>query len=130
MLTMRSSSSGSEGLPHVTGLNWEGSVESNEVSAPTQSVSVRPPPQTRPSRSSHSAPSSARILTSATEAALAERVKAITQSAKGAMETATQLTPAAWLIVVRGHTLVLQPPTQVQRHVNVYFVLRPRLTPG
>lgn len=31
MPTMRSSSSSSEGLPHVTGLNWEGSVESNEV---------------------------------------------------------------------------------------------------
>lgn len=30
MPTMRSSSS-SEGLPHVVGLNWEGSVESNEV---------------------------------------------------------------------------------------------------
>lgn len=30
MPTMRSSSS-SEGLPHVAGLNWEGSVESNEV---------------------------------------------------------------------------------------------------
>lgn len=32
MPTMRSSSSSSEGLPHVVGLNWEGSVESNEVS--------------------------------------------------------------------------------------------------
>lgn len=32
MPTMRSSSSSSDGLPHVTGLNWEGSVESNEVS--------------------------------------------------------------------------------------------------
>lgn len=32
MPTMRSSSSSSEGLPHVIGLNWEGSVESNEVS--------------------------------------------------------------------------------------------------
>ncbi|XP_037546745.1 ankyrin repeat and SAM domain-containing protein 3 [Nematolebias whitei] len=32
MPTMRSSSSSSEGLPHVTGLNWEGSVESNEDS--------------------------------------------------------------------------------------------------
>lgn len=31
MPTMRSSSSSSEGLPHVVGLNWEGSVESNEV---------------------------------------------------------------------------------------------------
>lgn len=31
MPTMRSSSSSSEGLPHVMGLNWEGSVESNEV---------------------------------------------------------------------------------------------------
>lgn len=31
MPTMRSSSSSSEGLPHVIGLNWEGSVESNEV---------------------------------------------------------------------------------------------------
>lgn len=40
MLTMRSSSSSSDGLPHVTGLNWEGSVESNEVSTQTQSVSV------------------------------------------------------------------------------------------
>lgn len=33
MPTMRSSSSSSDGLPHVIGLNWEGSVESNEVSA-------------------------------------------------------------------------------------------------
>uniref|UniRef100_A0A673BXS3 SAM domain-containing protein n=1 Tax=Sphaeramia orbicularis TaxID=375764 RepID=A0A673BXS3_9TELE len=32
MPTMRSSSSSSEGLPHVIGLNWEGSVESNEDS--------------------------------------------------------------------------------------------------
>ncbi|KAM6897154.1 LOW QUALITY PROTEIN: ankyrin repeat and SAM domain-containing protein 3 [Xenentodon cancila] len=32
MPTMRSSSSSSEGLPHVVGLNWEGSVESNEDS--------------------------------------------------------------------------------------------------
>lgn len=32
MPTMRSSSSSSDGLPHATGLNWEGSVESNEVS--------------------------------------------------------------------------------------------------
>uniref|UniRef100_A0A1A8GYT1 Ankyrin repeat and sterile alpha motif domain containing 3 n=1 Tax=Nothobranchius korthausae TaxID=1143690 RepID=A0A1A8GYT1_9TELE len=32
MPTMRSSSSSSEGLPHVTALNWEGSVESNEDS--------------------------------------------------------------------------------------------------
>ncbi|XP_040922953.1 ankyrin repeat and SAM domain-containing protein 3 isoform X2 [Toxotes jaculatrix] len=31
MPTMRSSSSSSEGLPHGIGLNWEGSVESNEV---------------------------------------------------------------------------------------------------
>lgn len=36
MPTMRSSSSSSEGLPHVTGLNWEGSVESNEVSTAIQ----------------------------------------------------------------------------------------------
>ncbi|XP_029954170.1 ankyrin repeat and SAM domain-containing protein 3 isoform X2 [Salarias fasciatus] len=32
MPTMRRSSSSSEGLPHVAGLNWEGSVESNEDS--------------------------------------------------------------------------------------------------
>lgn len=32
MPTMRRSSSSSEGLPHVIGLNWEGSVESNEDS--------------------------------------------------------------------------------------------------
>lgn len=36
MPTMRSSSSSSEGLPHVMGLNWEGSVESNEVSLRAQ----------------------------------------------------------------------------------------------
>lgn len=36
MPTMRSSSSSSDGLPHVTGLNWEGSVESNEVSTEIQ----------------------------------------------------------------------------------------------
>lgn len=36
MPTMRSSSSSSEGLPHVIGLNWEGSVESNEVSTRAQ----------------------------------------------------------------------------------------------
>lgn len=36
MPTMRSSSSSSEGLPHVIGLNWEGSVESNEVNAGAQ----------------------------------------------------------------------------------------------
>ncbi len=33
---MRSSSSSSEGLPHVIGLNWEGSVESNEVNTRAQ----------------------------------------------------------------------------------------------
>ncbi|KAK5905806.1 hypothetical protein CgunFtcFv8_001729 [Champsocephalus gunnari] len=32
MPTMKSSSSSSEGLPHVVGLSWEGSVESNEDS--------------------------------------------------------------------------------------------------
>ena len=36
MPTMRSSSSSSEGLPHVVGLNWEGSVESNEVNTGAQ----------------------------------------------------------------------------------------------
>lgn len=36
MPTMRSSSSSSEGLPHVIGLNWEGSVESNEVNTRAQ----------------------------------------------------------------------------------------------
>lgn len=36
MPTMRSSSSSSEGLPHVIGLNWEGSVESNEVKTRAQ----------------------------------------------------------------------------------------------
>lgn len=40
MPTMRSSSSSSDGLPHVTGLNWEGSVESNEVSAAIETASV------------------------------------------------------------------------------------------
>lgn len=42
MPTMRSSSSSSDGLPHVTGLNWEGSVESNEVSTEGQTFSVNP----------------------------------------------------------------------------------------
>lgn len=41
MLTMRSSSSSSEGLPHVIGLNWEGSVESNEDSDPCKKSSSR-----------------------------------------------------------------------------------------
>lgn len=40
MPTMRSSSSSSDGLPHVTGLNWEGSVESNEVNTAIKSVSA------------------------------------------------------------------------------------------
>uniref|UniRef100_A0A3B4TA78 Ankyrin repeat and sterile alpha motif domain containing 3 n=1 Tax=Seriola dumerili TaxID=41447 RepID=A0A3B4TA78_SERDU len=41
MPTMRSSSSSSEGLPHVIGLNWEGSVESNEDSDPCKKSSSR-----------------------------------------------------------------------------------------
>uniref|UniRef100_A0AAX7VY40 SAM domain-containing protein n=1 Tax=Astatotilapia calliptera TaxID=8154 RepID=A0AAX7VY40_ASTCA len=40
MPTMRSSSS-SEGLPHVIGLNWEGSVESNEDSDQCKKSSIR-----------------------------------------------------------------------------------------
>ncbi|TMS22159.1 Ankyrin repeat and SAM domain-containing protein 3 [Larimichthys crocea] len=41
MPTMRSSSSSSEGLPHVMGLNWEGSVESNEDSDQCKKSSSR-----------------------------------------------------------------------------------------
>ncbi|CAI5659214.1 unnamed protein product [Oreochromis niloticus] len=41
MPTMRSSSSSSEGLPHVVGLNWEGSVESNEDSDQCKKSSLR-----------------------------------------------------------------------------------------
>ncbi|KAK5607397.1 Ankyrin repeat and SAM domain-containing protein 3 [Crenichthys baileyi] len=41
MPTMRSSSSSSEGLPHVIGLKWEGSVESNEDSDQCQKSSSR-----------------------------------------------------------------------------------------
>ncbi|TNN03994.1 hypothetical protein fugu_001023 [Takifugu bimaculatus] len=41
MPTMRSSSSSSDGLPHVTGLNWEGSVESNEDSDQCKKSSSR-----------------------------------------------------------------------------------------
>ncbi|KAM7381815.1 hypothetical protein PAMA_012596 [Pampus argenteus] len=41
MPTMRSSSSSSEGLPHVIGLNWEGSVESNEDSDQSKKSSSR-----------------------------------------------------------------------------------------
>uniref|UniRef100_A0A3Q4AFG7 SAM domain-containing protein n=1 Tax=Mola mola TaxID=94237 RepID=A0A3Q4AFG7_MOLML len=41
MPTMRSSSSSSEGLPHVVGLNWEGSVESNEDSDQCKKSSSR-----------------------------------------------------------------------------------------
>uniref|UniRef100_A0A4W6G2S7 Ankyrin repeat and sterile alpha motif domain containing 3 n=1 Tax=Lates calcarifer TaxID=8187 RepID=A0A4W6G2S7_LATCA len=41
MPTMRSSSSSSEGLPHVIGLNWEGSVESNEDSDQCEKSSSR-----------------------------------------------------------------------------------------
>uniref|UniRef100_A0A3Q0T3N0 Ankyrin repeat and sterile alpha motif domain containing 3 n=1 Tax=Amphilophus citrinellus TaxID=61819 RepID=A0A3Q0T3N0_AMPCI len=41
MPTMRSSSSSSEGLPHVVGLNWEGSVESNEDSDQCKKSSFR-----------------------------------------------------------------------------------------
>ncbi|XP_067345411.1 ankyrin repeat and SAM domain-containing protein 3 isoform X1 [Channa argus] len=41
MPTMRSSSSSSEGLPHVIGLNCEGSVESNEDSDPCKKSSSR-----------------------------------------------------------------------------------------
>ncbi|KAG7506732.1 ankyrin repeat and SAM domain-containing protein 3 [Solea senegalensis] len=41
MPTMRSSSSSSEGLPHVIGLNWEGSVESNEDSDQCKKSSSR-----------------------------------------------------------------------------------------
>ncbi|XP_068161914.1 ankyrin repeat and SAM domain-containing protein 3 [Antennarius striatus] len=41
MPTMRSSSSSSEGLPHVIGLNWEGSVESNEDSDQCKKSSLR-----------------------------------------------------------------------------------------
>lgn len=70
MPTMRSSSSSSDGLPHVTGLNWEGSVESNEVSTAIKTVSVHH--QMRHKCCSDSVSSSARILTSAGKAALAE----------------------------------------------------------
>lgn len=118
MPTMRSSSSSSDGLPPVTGLNWEGSVESNEVGTPIQTVSVRH--QMRHKCCSDSESSSARILTSAGKAALAEWLKVITQNAKVVMEAMRQLTPVVWLIVVWGHTLVLHPPTQDQRHINVY----------
>ncbi|XP_073345042.1 ankyrin repeat and SAM domain-containing protein 3 [Pagrus major] len=41
MPTMRSSSSSSEGLPQVVGLNWEGSVESNEDSDQCKKSSSR-----------------------------------------------------------------------------------------
>ncbi|XP_068614514.1 ankyrin repeat and SAM domain-containing protein 3-like [Brachionichthys hirsutus] len=41
MPTMRSSSSSSEGLPHAIGLNWEGSVESNEDSDQCKKSSPR-----------------------------------------------------------------------------------------
>lgn len=41
MPTMRSSSSSSEGLPHVIGLKWEGSVESNEDSDQSKKSSSR-----------------------------------------------------------------------------------------
>ncbi|XP_028263755.1 ankyrin repeat and SAM domain-containing protein 3 [Parambassis ranga] len=41
MPTMRSSSSSSEGLPHAMGLNWEGSVESNEDSDQCKKSSSR-----------------------------------------------------------------------------------------
>ncbi|XP_061563723.1 ankyrin repeat and SAM domain-containing protein 3 isoform X2 [Cololabis saira] len=41
MPTMRSSSSSSEGLPHVVALNWEGSVESNEDSDQCKRTSSR-----------------------------------------------------------------------------------------
>ncbi|XP_034426205.1 ankyrin repeat and SAM domain-containing protein 3 isoform X2 [Hippoglossus hippoglossus] len=41
MPTMRSSSSSSEGPPHVVGLNWEGSVESNEDSDQCKKSSSR-----------------------------------------------------------------------------------------
>uniref|UniRef100_A0A3B4H9T6 Ankyrin repeat and sterile alpha motif domain containing 3 n=1 Tax=Pundamilia nyererei TaxID=303518 RepID=A0A3B4H9T6_9CICH len=41
MPTMRSSSSSSEGLPPVIGLNWEGSVESNEDSDQCKKSSIR-----------------------------------------------------------------------------------------
>ncbi|XP_070846911.1 ankyrin repeat and SAM domain-containing protein 3 isoform X1 [Chaetodon trifascialis] len=41
MPTMRSSSSSSEGLPQVIGLNWEGSVESNEDSDQCKKSSSR-----------------------------------------------------------------------------------------
>lgn len=40
MPTMRSSSSSSEGLPHVIGLKWEGSVESNEVTAGARQLAL------------------------------------------------------------------------------------------
>lgn len=41
MPTMRSSSSSSEGLPHGIGVNWEGSVESNEDSDQSKKSSSR-----------------------------------------------------------------------------------------
>ncbi|KAK7919745.1 hypothetical protein WMY93_011029 [Mugilogobius chulae] len=41
MPTMRSSSSSSEGLPHMMGLKWEGSVESNEDSDQCKKTSSR-----------------------------------------------------------------------------------------
>ncbi|KAM4716025.1 ankyrin repeat and SAM domain-containing protein 3 isoform 2-T3 [Anableps anableps] len=41
MPTMRSSSSSSEGVPHVVGLGWEGSVESNEDSDQCRKSSSR-----------------------------------------------------------------------------------------
>lgn len=70
MPTMRSSSSSSDGLPHVTGLNWEASVESNEVSAAINTVSVSH--QIRHRCCGDSVSSSARILISSGKAALAE----------------------------------------------------------
>lgn len=70
MPTMRSSSSSSEGLPHVTGLNWEGSVESNEVSTEIQTVSVNQ--QMRHSCCSNTASFSARTLINTKRAALGE----------------------------------------------------------
>lgn len=121
MPTMRSSSSSSDGLPHVTGLNWEGSVESNEVSTEVQTFSVNP--QKRHRCCSDTPSFSARTLTNAKRAALAEWVKVITQNSKGAMEAMMQLPPVVRSIVVWGHMLVFHPPTRAQRHMNIYSSL-------
>lgn len=123
MPTMRSSSSSSEGLPRVIGLNWEGSVESNEVNDELRHPSFWSwsPDVMEVFQWLVSVPT--RTRTSAKRAALAESARAITQNARVAMEATMQLTHTVVSVTVGwGHMLSLPPPTLAQRCVRHFDI--------